>query len=89
VPGWEVGIGSHADGVTVRTDEVEARERSHALLIDSNEAVDVHIGQELFLPVGSAWKARYGSKAKRHMGRTTTKVRDWKSKPLLAIRARS
>ena len=57
VPGWEVEIGSHADGVTVRTDQVEAKEGSHALLIESKEAADVRLSQELFLPVGSAWKA--------------------------------
>ncbi len=56
VPGWEVSGGSGANGARVQVDDAQAKEGHRALLIESREASDIHVSQELYLPVGTTWK---------------------------------
>src|ERR1700753_2145707 len=57
IPGWDVSIGKGADGTQIQTDQVQAKEGTQALRIESAQPGNVRISQTLFLPVGTTWKA--------------------------------
>lgn len=54
--GWKVSSASGSNGVSIGIDTGQAKEGSRSLLIDTRDASDVNVSQELFLPVGTTWK---------------------------------
>ena len=57
ISGWEVSSSPDAKDVVIHVDAAEVKEGSRSLRIDSKQPSDVNVSQELFLPVGSTWKA--------------------------------
>ena len=62
VSGWDISVEKSAAGVSVHTDDNQVKEGSHSLLIENKEGVSVEVSQELFLPVGTTWKATVWAK---------------------------
>jgi alpha-N-arabinofuranosidase len=57
VPGWKVSASKTA-GVSIRTDRTEFKEGKQSLLLEADQPADVALTQEIFLPVGSLWRAK-------------------------------
>jgi alpha-L-arabinofuranosidase len=66
IPGWEVSIeNGSANAVEIQTDAGESKEGTRLLLIHAAQSSEVKVSQELFLPVGSAWKVSVWTKSEQ------------------------
>src|SRR5712692_6748596 len=61
VPGWKVST-SERVGVSIRTDRIEFREGKQSILLEAAHPAKVALAQEVFLPVGSLWRAMVWTK---------------------------
>jgi alpha-L-arabinofuranosidase len=57
ISGWDVSIEKGAQGVLVQSNEGEAKAGKRSLEIVTRQGARVRVSQELFLPVGTTWKA--------------------------------
>jgi alpha-N-arabinofuranosidase len=57
VPGWKVSA-SRTAGVSIRTDRSDFKEGNQSILLEADQPANVALTQEIFLPVGSLWRAK-------------------------------